>query len=162
MLGLNQLLSNKMTAEIQQIVKAYEELHLGVEDIASERELDCLEVKMCLMQFSSQYRKDIKLDSKNERQLDFTDEQLERANQVISQIMDSSEDDNLRSRMARYIRDDKKGRKDGLKNVKKLQINVAMFNAEVMRNALKSIETAKSTTSKSIEIPITSTVEQED
>lgn len=133
-----------MIAEHTQIIKAYEELNLGPSDIALERDLPIVEVKMVLMQFCSKYRKDTGADKENKLQLDFTDEQLERANQTIYQIMESSEDENLRSRMAKYIRDDKKGRKDALRNIKKLNINVSQFNHITMQNALRSLEASKS------------------
>ena len=131
-----------MTAEHTQIVKAYEDLHLGPLDIAEQRDLPILEVKMVLAQFSSKYRKDVGDDKDGKKQLDFTDSQLEEANQVIHRLM-NSEDENIQYRCARYIRDDKKGRKDGLKNLKKLNINVSLFNEQTMKNALRSIAASK-------------------
>lgn len=133
-----------MTSEVTQIVKAYEEANVSPSDIASDRELDVCEVKLVLAQFSPKYQRDIKgATGERKKELDFNDDQLEMANNILYGTMLSTDDDNLKTRLAKYIRDDKKGRKDvHLKNLKKLNINVSVFNQQMMR-ANASLEKSK-------------------
>lgn len=133
-----------MNSEALQIVKAYEELNIGPSDIAEARELDVVEVKMVLAQHSVQYRKDVGKEEKSgKKQIGFTDEQHEMAVEAIFGTMLSTDDDNLKTRLAKYIREDKTGRRDvHLKNLKKLNINVAVFNQQMQR-ANASLERSK-------------------
>lgn len=128
-----------MTAANIQIVTAYEQLGLLPEQIAQEYDLDIESIKATLMQFSSAYRKAAKQDD----QLNFSENELVAANQVIAQIMQYAEDDNLRLRAARYIRDDKKGRLDATQ-MRGLNINVLQFNM-TLQKARERIAKAKNT-----------------
>jgi hypothetical protein len=104
------------------------------EQIAEEYNLEIESIKATLMQFSSVFRQNAKKDD----QLNFTDQELIAANQTIAQIMQYSEDDNLRLRAARYLRDDKKGRLDAVK-MAGLNINVLQFNVQLQK-ARKAIQ----------------------
>lgn len=126
-----------MTAANTQIVVAYEQLGLTPEQIAESQQLELESVKATLMQFSSAYRKAAKQDD----QLNFSEDELVRANQTIAQIMQYAEDDHLRLRAARYIRDDKKGRLD-VTQMKGLNINVLQFNT-VLQRARERVAAAK-------------------
>jgi hypothetical protein len=123
-----------MSSINQSIVTAFEELGMTPEQIAEEYNLEIESIKATLMQFSSVFRQNAKKDD----QLNFTDQELIAANQTIAQIMQYSEDDNLRLRAARYLRDDKKGRLDAVK-MAGLNINVLQFNVQLQK-ARKAIQ----------------------
>lgn len=132
-----------MTPQQQQIVIAYEEINLGVEDIAREHDLDSMVVKACLMQYSLVYREALKAETGSvDKQLDFTDDELELANKAISNLMQSTEDENMIFRCARYIRQDKKGRLDKAKGLQALNMGVGVFN-EQLKKMEAAIDRAK-------------------
>ena len=117
-----------MSSEVEQIKIAYETLEMSPEQIAEDRELDITAVKAALMQGSSKYRRDCGVEDGEKNELNFDDEQLRNVNQVIYDLAIGSEDDNIRLKAAMYIRDDKKGRKDVVKQMAGQQFNILMFN----------------------------------
>jgi hypothetical protein len=127
-----------MTAANQQIITAFEELDMTPEEIAAEQDLELTSVKAILMQFSGLYREQCKVKD----DLNFTDEEEVAARQVITNIARYSEDERLRLRAAIYIRDDKKGRLDVVKQMNGLNINVIHFNDQ-MKRAIAAKERAK-------------------
>lgn len=127
-----------MTAANMQIVTAYEVNGLTPEQIADLEGYDVGAVKSVLMQFSSAYRKAVKKGEED----GFSEDEEMRARQVIAQLAQYAEDDNLRFRASKYIRDDKKGRLDVVKKQKGLNINVLMINAEIQK-ATQAIERGK-------------------
>jgi len=138
-----------MSGEVQQILNLYEKLNLSLEDIAEDRDISLTEVKAVLMQYSSIYRGAIKED----KTLDFTDSELELANKAIAEIMLSTDDENIKFRAAKYIRQDKKGRLDAAKNMRGLNINVFTFNDQ-MKRAQMSLERTRAVASGHKEAPI--------
>ena len=127
-----------MTAVNRAILVAFEELGMTPEQIAQQEDVDIAAVKAILMQFSSMYRKECKQDDT----LNFTDDELVRANQVIINLMQYSEDENLRFRAAQYVRNDKKGRLDVVQQMAGLNVNVLQFNDQMQR-ALAAMQRAK-------------------
>ena len=117
-----------MSSEVEQIKIAYETLEMSPEQIAEDRELDITAVKAALMQGSSKYRRDCGVEDGEKNELNSDDEQLRNVNQVIYDLAIGSEDDNIRLKAAMYIRDDKKGRKDVVKQMAGQQFNILMFN----------------------------------
>lgn len=116
-----------LTGANQQIITAYETERLTVDQIAEALDFDPVAIKATLMQFSSQYREDMK----QEPNLDFsTDEQLEAKNAMV-RLMRNSEDEYLIARLACKIRDDGKGRLDIGKNMRNLNMNVVIFNERI-------------------------------
>jgi hypothetical protein len=128
-----------VTACNQQIVTAFEELGLSPEEIAAEQELDIASVKAILLQNSSVYRK----AANKSDDLNFSDEELVRANQVIVQLAQYSEDENLRAKCAMYIRDDKRGRRDVAKQIAGIGTMHALAFNEQMKKALEAVNRAK-------------------
>lgn len=126
----NQLMLN------QQIVQAFEELHLTSSQIAEQFSLDELAVKAILMQFSVPYRQ--RMDSDIDYNL--TDKEALEAKETLVRLMRHSEDEHLQFKVARYILDDKKGRLDIGKNMGNLKMDVTVFNQYLVdaRDALKS------------------------
>jgi hypothetical protein len=127
-----------MTAANQQIISAYEDLGMTPDEIAQDQDLDVAAVKSVLIQFSTAFRKDVKKDDA----LDFTEDQVRRATDVILHLAQYSEDENIRFRAARYIRDDKKGRLDVIKSMTGLNINVLTIN-EQMKRAIDAVNKSK-------------------
>lgn len=120
-----------LTGINQQIVTAYETLGLTISQIQEafqELALDSLAIKATLMQFSEKYRNDNKKVVNN----DFNDDELIEANQVMVSLMRGADDEHLRARMARYIRDDKKGRLD-VHGIRDINVNVMMFNERLLK-----------------------------
>jgi hypothetical protein len=120
-----------MLAVHKTIVRAYEELHLSLEEIAEEHEVSITEIKMMLLQYSSKYRNDIKECSSKDtsNKLDFDDDEQLQAKEVIKRVMIETEDEHLKLRAALYVRDDGKGRKDVDKNLQKIGVRLFEFNA---------------------------------
>ena len=106
---------------------------MSPEEIAEQEDIDITSIKAILMQFSSIYRKSCKVDDS----LNFTEDELVRSNQVIASLMQYAEDENLRFRAAKYIRDDKKGRLDAPSALAGLNVNVLMFD-ERLKKALEA------------------------
>ena len=127
-----------MTAANQSIITAFEDLGMTPEEISADQEYDIAAVKAALMQGSSKFRK---LCGKDE-ECGFSPSEEKRALEVIAQIAQFSEDDNCRLRAAIYIRQDKRGRLDAVKQMAGLNINVISMN-EQMQKALKAINKSK-------------------
>jgi len=131
-----------MQTEVESIVVSYETLGMTVEEIARDRELEVASVKAALMQGSAKYRKECGKEEDEESRLNFSDSDLEAANEVIRNIAVYGEDPYLRFKAATYIRDDKKGRKEVVKAVAGQQFNILMFN-EHMQKVRSIAEEAK-------------------
>lgn len=119
-----------------QIVEAFENLSLTPAQIAEQfPPLTEIAVKACLMQFSGKYRTAMNEDI----QLNFSDKELVEANDTMLRLMRHSEDEHLQFKVARYIRDDKKGRLDIGKNLAGVHINAYTFNQYLIegKEALK-------------------------
>jgi len=130
-----------MTATARQIVSAYETCGMTVEEIANDQELEPLAIKATLMQFSSNYRQDLKKQENED--IEFSGEDHRAAVDVIRNIAKYSEDERLQLKAATYIRDDKKGRLDAIRQLGGLNINVLQFN-ETMKKAIAATNRAKS------------------
>jgi len=136
-----------MSAEISGIISAYTE-GLTPEQIAEDRDLDIVAVKACLMQNSAQYRKDCGKEDEAEDNLNFSNEELRRANEVIFGLAIAAESEELRFKAATYVRDDKKGRKEVVKAVAGQQFNIMMINEKMaqVRDAANRMKQAISVT----------------
>lgn len=117
-----------MDSTAAQIVKAYE-ASVPIDEIANEQRLSEVEIKVVLLNYSSLYRHDMKKD----RQLDFTDDDQEFTTQAIREIARTTDNEELKFRALKYMRDDKKGRLDILKGLQGLHINVFEFNAGIRK-----------------------------
>lgn len=127
-----------LTAADQQVLTAYEDLGLSPEQIAETQGFDVAAVKVLLAQFSKKYRDAV--DS-GDKSADFDDKEAIRARETIAELAQFAEDDHLRFRAARYIRDDKKGRLDADK-LKSVRISVLQINQQ-MAKALEAVERGK-------------------
>lgn len=144
-----------LTGINQQILTAYEELGMSINEIATEFDgIDIVAIKSILMSFSPKYRKDMT----ENKSLDFNDNELSEANSVILHLMRYSEDEHIRARLARYVRDDKKGRLD-IAGIGRngLNVNILMFNqrlaqARVAKERSKKELVETITPDKTIEI----------
>lgn len=119
-----------MQNQVSAIAALYEG-GLSVEQIAEDQELDVVSVKAALLQGSAQYRKET-AGIQAEGGGVFTSSEEELARKTIVELMTCSDVDNVRFRCAKYLRDDHKGRLD-LTNVRKLNINVTVFNETIQR-----------------------------
>lgn len=120
--------------EDEAIKRSFEVLGMSPEEIAVDRELEVVAVKAKLLEVSSSYRKACKLEPLEEDKLNFSDRQLEEVNDVIFQAATTATDSDgnidwrVRSENARYIRDDKKGRKEVAKLLAHNTFNVLQLN----------------------------------
>jgi hypothetical protein len=122
-----------MSSEALQLKIAYEELGMSPEEIAEDRGLELASVKAALMQSSSVYRRACGQEDSEEAKLNFSDADLDQVNAVIRNIALYAEDPNLQFKAATYIRDDKKGRKDVVKQMGGSQFNILMFNEQMQK-----------------------------
>ena len=137
-----------MGAELTLIKTAYEEENMTPEQIADCQGLDLTAVKAGLMNCSVKYRRDCGQEEVAIDKLNFSDDELERVNQVILDLALSAEDQHLRFKAATYVRDDKKGRKDVVNAMKGSQFNILMINEQLkkvreVRNGLVASSGAK-------------------
>ena len=121
-----------MSAALTQIKVAYEEHNMAPDAIASEFDLDVVAVKSGLMQVSSKYRKDCGKEDEDDDTLNFSNDQLKEVNQTLFDLAMGAEDEHLRFKAAAYIRDDKKGRLDALKNMNGLNINFNLIQQAIL------------------------------
>lgn len=119
-----------MTSQIARILKSYEELSLSISDIASEEGVSDMEIKIVLSSYSSKYKRAIK---DGEKDLEFKEDEQEYAKQTLVRIMKENEHDNpeLAANIAKYIRNDSKGRLDGINALRGIHLNVIEFNAQL-------------------------------
>ena len=123
-----------MTSEMQTIKNSFEVESMTPDEIGLDRGLEVAAVKACLMQVSSKYRKECGMEDEEKDSLNFSNDQLREINDVIYDIALSSEDLNLRFKAATYIRDDKKGRKEIVKQMNSgNNFNVLMINEQLQR-----------------------------
>lgn len=140
------------------VVLKYEQLQMTPEQIAIDENLELLAVKAILMQNSGKYRHDCKVN----HNLEFSDEQHKDAIKTIYRLMMSTEDENLKGRLACYIRDDKKGRRDNIPNsFRGMNINILSFN-EDLRKAMSACVDVATLENKSIEAEVVVKKEDED
>lgn len=119
-----------MTAEMAIILKQYDEHNMSIEDIVAEAdgEYEVESVKAVLAQYSAKYRAAVRGNEKSIE--DFSQDEGDMAKQAIASIMMSTDDDYLKFRTAKYIRDDKKGRLD-VDKMGKLNIDIMTFNIHI-------------------------------
>lgn len=127
-----------IAASSQSIVTLYEVEGMSPEEIAFSEEYELTAIKATLLQFSSKYKEAIKANIEE----GFTENEEKAARQVIAQLSQYAEDDNLRFRAAKYVRDDKLGRLDILKKTNGLNINLLMING-AFQKALERVDKAK-------------------
>ena len=122
-----------MTTELSALRVAYEDEGMSPEEIAQDRALDLTAVKAGLMQCSAKYRKDCGKESEEIDELNFNNEDLRRVNEVILDLALGAEDEHLRAKMACYVRDDKKGRKEVVRNIQGSNFNVLFINEQMRK-----------------------------
>ena len=136
---MHQPKNSMASATDQQIKTAFEESGMTPEEISEDLGFQVEAVKAKLMQVSSKYRKACGMESLEEDALNFSNDQLQRANEVIYELAVGSEDDHLRFKAATYIRDDKKGRKEVVKALGNTSFNMFQFNG-LLQNARQGAE----------------------
>lgn len=147
-----------MTGSTQQIVTAYEDNGLNVEQIvaAFDGEYDALAIEAVLSQFSRKFKvamglvKDRSSGGSGESSVPgFSPEAEEMAIRTIENLAEYSEDDHIRSRMAVFIREDRRGRRDAVSNLGK----GAGSNIFLLQQFInKGNESLKTTEKKAIDI----------
>jgi hypothetical protein len=133
-----------------QLKTAYEVEELSPLEIAESQGLEVASVKALLMNCSSKYRKDCGMENPEEDRLNFSDNDLLEANNVIRDVMhcaiypDGSIDYKTRGAMATYIRDDKKGRKEIVRAMRDAgPTNILMMFNEQIGHARELAKKAK-------------------
>jgi hypothetical protein len=132
-----------MSGEQESIKVAYETLGMTPEEIAEDRGLEVPSVKASLMSTSSQYRKACGQEPEDEDALNFSDQDLQDVNAIIISTAKYAEDPHLRLKAAMYVRDDKKGRKEVVKQMGNQSFNILVFNeqmAQIRAAKQKAIE----------------------
>lgn len=131
-----------MSSSNQQIVTAFEVNQMSPEEISEELGYDIVSVKAILMQCSSAYRKLCNVEPENESTFNFSDSDMQMSQDVIVQTAQYADDQQLKFKAACYIRDDKKGRKEIVSQMAKVNISVVQFNIDIQK-ALQAKERAK-------------------
>lgn len=128
-----------------QIVTAYEVSGMTPEQIADDMggDYDIASIKAALMAGSAKYRKDCGKESTDDEALNFTDDDLKAVNDVIMNVAKYAEDPHLQLKAAMYVRDDKKGRREvvrqmaGNNTFNLLQFNESLVSARLAAEAMK-------------------------
>lgn len=129
-----------MSACINQVLASYDD-GMTPDEIAEDQDLEVMAIKAILMQSSSKYRTDCKVESRldpDRADLNFNEDQLRRMNQVIydvalkAELPDGTPDYRTQLKAAQYIRDDVKGRLTPVKNINNGPIfNLLQFNQQL-------------------------------
>lgn len=122
-----------MSGEQESIRVAYEQLKMTPNEIAEDRNLEVASVKASLMATSVQYRKDCGQEPIEEDKLNFSDQDLIDVNEIILQTAKYAEDPNLRFKAATYVRSDKKGRLEPVKQLANSSFNILVFNEQMAK-----------------------------
>lgn len=135
-----------------QIKAAYEVNGMLPDEIADDLGYEVPAIKAKLMQISSAYRKACGVEPVDEDRLNFSEDQLLAVNRVIFELAIGAEDEHLRGKMATYVRDDKKGRKEIVKNVGNNTFNIVTFNESIQQARLRADSAKKQLERKPIEV----------
>ena len=122
-----------MSGEAESIRVAFETLGMTPEEIGEDRGLEVTSVKASLMATSSKYRKACGQEPEEEDTLNFSDADLRDVNAIILSTAKYAEDPNLRFKAATYVRDDKKGRKEVVKQMGNQSFNILVFNEQIAK-----------------------------
>lgn len=122
----------------EQIRVAYEDNGMSPDEIADDLGFEVTAVKASLMTHSRVYRQNCGQEPEAIDTLNFSDDQMRQVNDVIFGLATGAEDERLRFDAARYVRDDKKGRKDVNKNLSNAMGNLLVFNQLVQQSRLKA------------------------
>jgi len=122
-----------MTGEQESIRVAYETLGMTPDEISEDRGLEVASVKASLMATSSKYRKACGQEPEEEDKLNFSDQDLQDVNEIILQTAKYAEDPNLRFKAAVYIRSDRKGRLEPVKQLANQSFNILVFNEQIAK-----------------------------
>lgn len=124
-----------MLNEVASIVESFETLGMTPDEIATDRGMDIVAVKAALSQSSRKYRAALSgangAAEEKDPTLDFDNDDLRTANEVIRHLAKHGEDEHLRLKAAMYMRDDKKGRREVVKVVGANQFNIFQFNEQL-------------------------------
>lgn len=123
-----------MTALLEAFKTQYEDLRLTPEQIAEQEDLDLAAVKAGLMQCSSQYRRACNQSDRDDETLNFSNDDLRRVNGAILELALSADNEGVRLSAAKYVRDDKKGRNDVVKQVGGMAMNILQINQFMAKN----------------------------
>jgi hypothetical protein len=104
-----------------------------------------------LSQFSGKYREETTVAKKEPETPSFTESDEELAMRTIRTLTEYSEDENLRGRLAMYIREDRRGRRDA---VSKLGQGAGQNIFMLQQFISKGNEALKLTESKMIDIKV--------
>lgn len=115
-----------------QLKTAYEVEGMTPSEIADDMGYAVEAVKAKLMQVSSKYRKACGSEGEKEDKLNFSDEQLAVVNEELFLLATQAESEKVRANLLKYIRDDKKGRKDVVKGVGNVSFNLLQFNEAIV------------------------------
>ena len=126
-----------MTAQDTAMKTAYEVEGMSPDEIAIDQNLNVMAVKGKLMEISGKFRKDAKLEPLKEDRLNFSDYQLETVTAHIFEMAIGAEtpdglpDYKVQADLCKYVRDDKKGRKEVLKLMQNNQFNIFDMNQKL-------------------------------
>lgn len=130
-----------MSGSDQQIVTSYEELGMTVEQIAADTGWDALAIKASLLQNSSVYRAEVQASNSTANSNpgptlaleDFDQQDLIDSKQVLRELL-HVDDDHLRFKVAKFMRDEKKGRLDPVRAIRDIKnITVQQFNVTLVK-----------------------------
>lgn len=132
--------SRRMTSADQQLLAAYKS-GLSPEQIAEDLGFHTHNVKARLMALSTEYRKACGAESPEEDELNFTrDEQLSIKRELFQMAM-STEDQHLKVKLLLNLRDDGKGRKDIVRDMKNAgNINIMQLINNSISSASQSAD----------------------
>jgi hypothetical protein len=126
-----------MTAVNNQVVQMYEDAQLSPEQIAEDLGYDLVAVKATLLQFSNVYRKLVNTakDEPSEGIENLiSDDELREMVDVVKTVARHSEIDSVRLKAACRLIDEKKGRLNPIREVRGAQMNLIMFNQQLIQN----------------------------
>lgn len=124
-----------MTALDQQIVSMYETLDMDPEEISDDLDCEIEAVKLSLKTHSGEYNKALKHEIE-----DITDDEYDQINRAYKQLALFSENDAVREKALRRLRDEKRGRLKSVGNLKSLKVNVIQINDSIKKARMLALK----------------------
>lgn len=115
-----------ITPDTAQVVECYDTLSMAIDEIAETQHIPVAVVKATLMQFSKKYQSELS-GSAPDDELEFSKYEQKLAKNALVNVLSNTEDECLKTSVAKFIRNDGKGRLD-VTNMPKLKINVGQLN----------------------------------
>lgn len=119
-----------MTAANIEIVEMFETLAMSPEQICENTGYEITAVKSVLLQSSKVYRKVAGTTTAKDEYI--TDDEVSEAHEVVKEVMRYAKNEGVKLKAALRLIDEKKGRLDKIDDLRGANINITVFNQQIL------------------------------